>query len=426
MKKIAVVITIIFMSISLISCTVSPKDGSNNDIKGKVILWTTDRNEALINDAAALFKKKYPLVDVNVSFLDEDKVEETLSKSLREKVNLPNMIVIRDKYVPVMTDKFENNFLDAASISQFQKDIFVKNQINNNTYKNKIYAVPWYVEPTFMIYREDILKSLNIKSEDIKTWKQYIDIGSNSVKNNGKFMLSSDYFNNGTIYDLALSQLDVNYFNKDNKGLDLLNQGAIKAAKLLNDMYNSKILHDDNVSGEKIQSFTKGDTVSLICNLSTMYNIQNQYPNLNGKLKVQKIPGFEPGGNRDNINFGDNLMLLKSSANNSAVLEFTKFLSSDRELSAYEFTRYGFMSSDTTSYIDDSFYKKNAFYNNESLGRMSIDEVLGLRNMQYNSKFNDIRNSVLQTIIDLSKNNKSLNESIYNLQTSLEQSDLLK
>lgn len=425
MKKIAAVITVFFMSICLISCSAWHKDNSNNGIEGKVTIWTMDGNEALINDAIVLFKKKYPSVDINVSFIDDNKLEDTLSRSLKEKINRPDIVVVRDKDVPVMINKFENNFLDAASISQFQKDTFIKNQINNNTYKNKIYAIPWYVEPTFMIYREDILESLNTKSEDIKTWQQYIDIGSNLVKNNGKFMLSSDYFNNGTVYDLALSQLGSSYYNKD-KELDLLNQGPIKAAELLNDMYNSKILHDDNASNEKIQSFVNGDTLSLICNLSTMYNIQNKYPTLSGKLKVQKIPAFEPGGNRDNVNFGDDLMILKSSANNSAALEFTRFLSSDTELSTYEYTRYGFMSSDTTSYGDDSFYKKNAFYKNENLGRMSIDEILGLRNMQYNDNFNDIRNRSLQTIIDASKNNKSLNESMYDLQTNLEESDLLK
>lgn len=362
---------------------------------------------------------------MNISTLAEDKFEDNLSNSLKEKINLPDIVVVRDKNVPVIINKFESSFLDASSIPQFNKDVFIKNQINNSTYKNKIYAVPLYVEPTFMLYREDILGSLNIKSEDIKTWQQYIDIGINAVKSNGKLMLSSDYLNNGTIYDLALSQLGANYFNKDKK-IDLLNEKAVRAAALLNNIYNSKISQDNNGNIDKIQSFVRGDTVSLICNLSTLYNIQNKYPDLSGKLKVEKMPAFEQGGNRDNINFGDNLMLLKTSKNNSAALEFTKFLSSNVELSTYEYTRYGFMSSNINSYSDDSFYKKNIFYNNENLGRMAIDEISGLRNMQYSYDFNVIRNKVLQTIIDTSVNGKPLNDSLYNLQTSLEQTDEFK
>ncbi|AGK95363.1 ABC transporter substrate-binding protein [Clostridium pasteurianum] len=425
MKKIIIILVVVFMSMSLVSCDTKSKNSSVEEIKGKVNIWTTDANEALINDAMVLFKKKYPHVYVNISTLAEDKLEDNLSNSLKEKVNLPDIVVVRDKNVPVIINKFEGSFLDASSISQFNKDIFIKNQINNNTYKNKVYAVPLYVEPTFMLYREDILGGLNIKSEDIKTWQQYIDIGVNPVKSNGKLMLSSDYFNNGAIYDLALRQLGVSYFNKDKK-IDLLNEKAVKAADLLNNIYNSKISQDDKESTDKIQSFVRGDTVSLLCNLSTMYNIQNKYPDLSGKLKAQKIPAFEQGGNRDNINFGDNLMLLKTSENNSAALEFTKFLSSNEELSAYEYTRYGFMSSNINSYSDDSFYKKNIFYNNENIGRMAIDEILGLRNMQYSYNFNIIRNKVLQTIIDTSINGKPLNDSLYNLQTSLEQTDELK
>lgn len=425
MKKIIIILTIVFMSISLVSCDAKSKNSSVEEIKGKVNILTTDANEALINDAIVLFKKKYPNIDVNISTLAEDKFEDNLSNNLKEKINLPDIVVVRDKNVSVIINKFESSFLDASSIPQFNKDIFIKNQINNSTYKNKIYAVPLYVEPTFMLYREDILGSLNIKSEDIKTWQQYIDIGINAVKSNGKLMLSSDYLNNGTIYDLALSQLGANYFNKDKK-IDLLNEKAVRAAALLNNIYNSKISQDNNGNIDKIQSFVRGDTVSLICNLSTLYNIQNKYPDLSGKLKAEKIPAFEQGGNRDTINFGDNLMLLKTSKNNSAALEFTKFLSSNVELSTYEYTRYGFMSSNINSYSDDSFYKKNIFYNNENLGRMAIDEISGLRNMQYSYDFNVIRNKVLQTIIDTSVNGKPLNDSLYNLQTSLEQTDEFK
>ncbi|AJA46336.1 carbohydrate ABC transporter substrate-binding protein, CUT1 family [Clostridium pasteurianum DSM 525 = ATCC 6013] len=421
MKKIISILIIFLVNISLISCETASNSSNVEKLSGKVTIWTTDANAALINDAAALFRKRYPEVSINVSYSDVNTALDSISKSSKENVHLPDIMIVRDKNIPVVLNKAQNNILDASEIPQFKKDKFIKNQINNNTYKNRIYAVPWYVEPTIMLYREDILKSLNIKSDDIKTWKQYIDIGNNILKPEGKAMLSSMDINDGTIYDLLLSQLGVSYFN-NNENIDLLNEKSVRAAGILNEIYKSKISRD---STDKIQSFINGDAISLICNVSTMYNIESKYPDLKDKIRIQKIPAFEPGGNRDNINFGDNLMLLKSSKSNSAALQFVQFLSSDKEFADYEFKRYGFISSDTTSYVEDSFYKKNEFYN-KYIGIMAVDEILGLRNMKYEYNFNIIRDKSLKTIIDASANNKPLNESLYNLQTALEQSDELK
>ncbi|WP_051624231.1 ABC transporter substrate-binding protein [Clostridium akagii] len=425
-RKTITILILIIMSISLYSCKQSTKEVTTNDksiLKGKVTIWAANRDVALLNEEAQLFKKKNPQVDINIVTSDINAAEDNLSKNLKDKSKLPDMITLEDNDIPSIVDKFKDNLLDADSTSGFKSSGYDKYQIHNSTYSGKIYAFPWYVDPVFMLYREDLLEGINVKSEDIKYWNQYINIGAGPVKAAGKGMLSLDYFNNSVLYDIGLNQLGINYFDSSNN-LDLEN--SIKPAQLLFDSYSNKILYDDSKIGGKLDAFANGDTLSLVCDLATLYNIQNKYPGLTGKLNVEKLPAFEPGGNRDAVEFGENIMALKNASQNKAAMEFIKYVTTDDESSSLEFEKYGYITANISAYSNIKLYKTSSFYKNKSLGRIAIDQVNGLQNIKYNKYFTQIRDTIQSTIIDTSAANGDLKQNIYNVQNGFETSNTMK
>ena len=416
------------MSISVSSCKQSTKDVTINDnkpsvLKGNVTIWSSNTDVTLLNEEAQLFKKKNPQVNINIAVSDMNTVGDKLSKNLKDKSELPDILTLEDKDVPAVVDKFKDNLLTTGNASWFKSSGSIKYQIHNSTYSSKEYAFPWYVDPVFMVYREDILESLNVKSEDIKYWNQYLNVGSGPVKAAGKGMISIDYFNNSVLYNIGLHQLGINYFNSSDK-LDLEN--SIKPAQLLQDSYNSKILYDDSKIGGKLNAFANGNTVSLVCDLSTLYDIQNKYPGLKGKLNVEKLPAFEPGGNRATLEFGENIIALKKATQNKAAMEFIKYITQNDETSSLEFEKYGYITSNVSSYSNIKLYKTNNFYKNKSLGRIAIDQVNELPDVKYNKYFTQIRDTLQNTIIDSSVSNKDLKQSIYNVQNSLQTSNTIK
>ncbi len=424
MRKITTILILIIMSISVSSCTQNTKQVTNNDnsvLKGEVTIWASNRDATLLNDEAKLFKKKNPKVDVNIEVSDINTIEDKLSKNLKDKSKLPDIMTLEDKDVPTIVDKFKDNLLDAASTSVFKSNGYIKYQIYNSTYNGKVYAFPWYVDPVFMVYREDILEGLNIKSEDIKYWSQYLNVGANpAVKAAGKGMLSIDYFNNSVLYNIGIHQLGINYFNSSDK-VDLEN--SIKPAQLLQDSYNSKILYDDSKCGGKLNAFANGNTMSLACDLSTLYDIQNKYPGLNGKLNVEKMPAFEPGGNRAVVEFGENIIGLKNASQNKAAMAFIKYVTTDDENSSLEFEKYGYVTSNVSAYDNIKLYNTSSFYKNQSLGRIAIDQVNGLPDVKYNKYFTQIRDTLQNTIISSSVSNGDLKQNIYNVQNNFETSN---
>jgi multiple sugar transport system substrate-binding protein len=359
-------------------------------------------------------------VDIKITDSDINTIEDNLTKNIKNNSKLPDMLTLEDNDVPSIIDKFKDNLLDDASISGFKSNAYIKYQIYNSTYNSNVYAVPWYVDPVFMLYREDILEGIKVNSDDIKYWSQYINVGANPVKVAGKGMLSIDYFNNSVLYDIGLYQLGINYFDSSDN-LDLEN--SIKPAQLLFDSYNSKIFYDDSKIGGKLNAFANGNTVSLISDLSTLYEIQNKFPGLKGKLNVEKLPAFEPGGNRATVEFGENIIGLKNMSKNKAAMEFIKYVTTDDESSSLEFEKYGYVTSNVSAYSNIKLYKTNSFYKNQSLGRIAIDEVNGLPDVKYNKYFTQIRDNLQNSIINSAVSNGDLKQSIYNVQNSIQSSN---
>jgi ABC-type glycerol-3-phosphate transport system substrate-binding protein len=423
-RKILIIVILVVVSVCITSCKEAAQeitsDNKVNELNGKVNIWASTRDADLLNKEVALFNKKYPKVQVNITNSDINIIKDNLSKDLKDKSKLPDIISLEDTEVPTIVSKFKDNLLDEESTVDFKSDSYVKYQIHNSTYDSNVYACPWYVDPVFMVYRQDILRNLNVNSEDIKYWSQYVNIGAGPVKLAGKAMLSIDYFNNSLLYNIGLRELGINYFSDDDK-LDL--EDSITPAQLVFNAYNNKILYDSNKLGEE-QNFSAGNTLSLVCNLSTLRDIENKYPNLKGKLNVEKVPAFEAGGNRDVVEFGENIIALKNSNKNRAAMEFIKFLSSSDESSSLLFDNYGYLTSNTVQYTNSKFYNKDSFYN-KYLGRMAIDEANSLVDVKYNKYFPQIRDMVQNTIIDSSISNKDLKQSIYNVQNTLKASNII-
>lgn len=425
-KKLFVFCIIFIMSVSMVSCGKASEPKKVSEISGKINIWATKDQETVLNDEANTFKQKNGKVKINITvFNNSDDIDKAILAVADKSEDLPDMITSQDIDLHKIVDKYEKNLLEVSSISGFKKTSFSSSQIYNDTVNDKIYAIPWYTDPLFMVYREDIFNALGVKSEDIKTWQEFSDVGKDKFISNSKYMLALNSFRNSMLYNAGLNQLSVNYYNKDGK-LDLLNNSNIKPAVNFYNIYQNKLFYDESKGNGEINSFLNGNTVALLSNIKTLTEIETKYPELKGKLNVEKLPAFEEGGNRNVIGCGTDIVPFKVAANNSAAIEFIKYLTMDKSNAVNEFKKYSYIASNIDIMTDTVFYKKSEFYNKKSIGQMAIDEVAGLRKVTYSKDFGKIRGYMLNTLVDSAVNNKSLNDSVLNLQKSLNNDTTLK
>ncbi|SMC28830.1 ABC-type glycerol-3-phosphate transport system, substrate-binding protein [Clostridium acidisoli DSM 12555] len=425
MRRMLIIGMLAISSVWITSCKQNKQEITSNnkpnELSGKVNVWGSTRDSELLGKEVAIFKKKYPKVEINVTNSDINSIKDNLSKNLKNKTDVPDIISLEDTDVPSMVKSFKDNLIDAENVSDFKSDSYIKYQIYNSTYGNKIYAFPWYVDPVFVAYRQDILGTLNVKSGDIKYWSEYLNVGTGPVKAAGKAMLSMDYFNNSRLYNIGMRQLGLNYFD-DNDKLDL--EDSIKPSELVVNSYNNKILYDDSKKLSDVQNFGDGNTLSIVSDLSTLRDIENKYTNLKGKINVEKMPAFEAGGNRDVVEFGENLMALKNASKNKAAMEFIRFLTTSDENDSLLFDNYGYLTSNTLKYANIKFYNTDSFYN-KKLGKIAINESNNLVNVKYNEYFLQIKDMVQNATIDSATSNKDLKQNIYSVQNTIETSNII-
>lgn len=414
---------IVIMAASMISCGKNNEKKEVKELSGKINIWVPKDEEAVLTYAATAFKQKNPQVQINITVLNSDEVDKNLSSAIEKNEKLPDIITSEDVNLPIIIKKYQKKLLDVSSISGFKKSAFNTSQINNATLNNKLYAMPWYTDPLFIVYREDLFNALNIKSEDIKTWQQFNDIGKDKFIPNGKYMLPLNSFKNSLLYSAGLKQLAVNYLNKDGK-VDLLYNFNNKPAITFYNLYQNKLFYDESKDNGEINSFINGNIVSLLCDINTLNGIESKYPNLKGKLNIEKLPSFEEGGNRDTISSGTNIVALKAVANNEAAMEFIKYLTMNTSNATDEFKKYGYISSNKDILTDSIFYKKSEFYNKKSIGNMAIDEMLGLKNINYSENFAKIRDNMLNELVQNATSNTSLNDSVLKLQENIDNNTL--
>lgn len=428
MKKIKNVILgviVLILASSIIACDKPKEEKKVVELNGKITVWVSKEDDSVLIYAASLFMKKHPKVKIEIEAKAGSEFDKNFADAKQAKQKLPDIITLNDINVAKFINKHENQLMEVSSVSGFSKDAYISGQITNSSVKNKIYALPWYVNPTVAVYREDLLKASNLKSEDIKTWEQYNDIGKDKYVSNGKGMLALSSLKDGELYNAGLSQLGINYYDENGK-LDLLNKTNIRPAAVYYDMYQSKIFYDDSKDGGELQAFSNGNVISLLCDINTLYNIEKKYPALSGKLDVEKLPAFEEGGNRNAISYGTNILAMKGTVNNKAAVEFMKFLTMDGSLAAEEFKKYGYIASDSRLWENDAYFKKSAFYGNEALGKITVDVAEGLKDVKYSEDYETINTSMLSSLVDSATSNKSLNDSILNLEKTYENASISK
>ena len=101
------------------------------------------------------------------------------------------------------------------------------------TYKNKILGVPQSLSAMVLYYRKDLFKEFDIKPEDLKTWKDFADVGRELQSDHGQRFMALD----GTLFDVLLRQKGTDLFNKkgnflpdEEKALQILEEFAEMSA----------------------------------------------------------------------------------------------------------------------------------------------------------------------------------------------------
>ena len=246
--------------------------------------------------------------------------------------NLPGEFAFREAVVDLT--QFED-FEEVAS--QFYESSLVP-----YTYQGGVYALPETMDFTVMVYRQDVLRELNISLPE--TWTDlYQRVLPRLYENNMSFSLPVDTSvssnSPGALrgFTMLLLQMGGDYYNGDGESSALDTPEAYKAFKFWTDMYANYGIDAESNFFTRIRT---GTMPIGIGNYTTYLQLLTSAPELYGRWSIAPVPGTEQADGTVSHAVGTTSatagVILSQSDKQEAAWEFLKWWMSEETQ-----TRYG-------------------------------------------------------------------------------------
>lgn len=393
-KTISIILSLILAFIAGCQNSNTAVNKPKDELEGKIIVWGNSNSISAIKLSAENFKKLHEKVSIDVVEIRKTEFIEKLSLALSLKSDIPDIICISDEDIQLLISRFQDSFEEISNY--IKKDDYLKYKIDNLSLENKLYGIPLNSKPAVIIYRNDILSSLGINTEYIKTYDDFIAAGQNVVKLSGKKMIPLS-IDSDTTYRMMLNQLGESYFDKDGKPL-LNNPKAQRIFGVLKRIYESGMVQEVKSNKDSINLINNGTTAAAIVTPEEVNAFIKKMPELKGKLQVMKIPAFEEGGNQSVSLDGDNLMLLSSSKNKKLSIEFAKFAAENKDNIAALMKELGVFPACTKHYDEKWFAKEDEYFQGQKLWRLYSELAEDIYPVSYTKNFNKVTGWIQEAV----------------------------
>ena len=126
------------------------------------------------------FEKEHPDIDVRFIVLPENELRDRVTQDIATEAGQYDVVTIGTYEVPIWA---ENEWLtsldsDIAKTPGYDVDDLVPAVRDALTYKNQLYAVPFYGESSFLMYRKDLFEQAGLTMPPNPTWQQVADFAA--------------------------------------------------------------------------------------------------------------------------------------------------------------------------------------------------------------------------------------------------------
>ncbi|ERI94792.1 ABC transporter, solute-binding protein [Clostridiales bacterium oral taxon 876 str. F0540] len=361
----------------------------NDDFEGNITVWATKENSNYIKYSIDNYKKVHEKIHIDLIEMDKGDMESKLQVEIEKKGSLPDVICVEDEDVQALFKKLSASFENTSD--DIKKENYLKYKIDNLTYQGNLLGVPLNSKPAVMVYRTDILETAKINSEYIKTWEDFIDAGK-LLNVSSKLMIALPLEDERT-YRIYLSELGGSYFDKEGR-ISVNSQKCIKALEILKRMYSSQIVQNVKNDDEALNLLKQGKTAAAIVSPEEVTSVLKNSAELKGKLRLMRLPAFEEGGNQSVSFNGSNLMIIGTSKNKKAAIDFTKYTTENKENLSVLMKGTGMFPAYSYNYDEKWFKVKDSFFDDQKPYFIYSNTAKEINGFNYNEAFSKITGSV--------------------------------
>ena len=278
-------------------------------------------------------KIKIEPIDLPFDKFSTNERKELLARSLRSKSDKIDIFAVDLIWVARFAKWCEP--LNLKELEGIENKL-LKYSLESCYYKDKIVALPLYIDIGLMYYRKDILEKIpNFKEFEVElinsiTWERFIELGKSlRDKGNPFYIYQAENFE-GLVCSLSelLINLDPDFYNSE---INFTSNKAKYALQLLVDLVQKNKLSPNKVTEFKENNsweyFIKNDGLFLRGWPGFERDRKEMLKKYNIEKSIVKIPLPHLKGSKPTSVYGGwNLMISKFSKHKKEALEFIKFL----------------------------------------------------------------------------------------------------
>lgn len=391
MKKMISYFMIIVFCFSFASCS---KEKDKEKVQGTITIMAYDEYFSLAEIAKEKFKVDNEGIDINIKKLDGKVNDEELKKIMEEQCDiaiLPNYT--SQRFMIDNSDIFESlNGYGEGYIKDFDK-----NRLKNVVLQKEVKAMPIDTKPVALIYQNYIREEMKIDKNEIITWIDLENIGI-KLKERGVAALGVTFNGDLSIYSLMMNQLNLDYIDEELKST-INSDESKEILKLLKRFYEEGIIKVYDNNDELLNGANKGEVFSFLARSTDLQILQNQWKE--NAWEIMKAPSFEPGGNRDMVVYGGNVVLMKTAKQKEIASKFMIYMTTNKEVLLEAMAKLYIMPDYKPIYKNEIFDKEVEYINNKKIYSFYESILKNATPREYNGKYSEIDNYLKENVMTI-------------------------
>jgi lactose/L-arabinose transport system substrate-binding protein len=341
---------------------------------GKITLWGWSydamQSTGLVDD----FQKEYPDIQLDFVKYSSSDTYQNLQLAISAGTGAPDVVQIENSHLAQFVDL--NGLLDITDRVKSYVPLMNAYKWVDAIKDGKYYAMPWDSGPVVLYYRRDVFKAAGLSdnpddvSEMVATWDKYLETCTTIKEKTDKNCFALSRANNdGRLYEIALWQQGLGYYDKDGK-ITVDSPQNVATLEELGKFWNPMVVSEEQAWTDPwyAELNSPDQSVASIVEASWMGIFLKTWiaGGTAGQWGVTEMPAFAAGQVRAANDGGSTLAISSQSQNPDAAWAFVEFMLGRENSQLRMFAYTDFLPSLETTYNDALFYEPDTFFGGEN------------------------------------------------------------
>ena len=347
---------------------------------GKITLWGWSydamQSTGLVDD----FQKEYPDIQLDFVKYSSSDTYQNLQLAVSANSGAPDVIQLENSHLAQFVDL--NGLLDITDRVQPYIPLMNAYKWVDAVKDGKYYAMPWDSGPVVLYYRRDVFIAAGLSdnpddvSAMVATWDKYLETCTTIKEKTGKNCFALSRANNDArLYEIALWQQGLGYYDKDGK-ISVDSAQNVATLEEFGKFWNPMVVSEEQAWTDPwyAELNSPDQSVASIVEASWMGIFLKTWiaGGTAGQWGVAEMPAFAEGQVRAANDGGSTLAISSQSQNPDAAWAFIEYMLGRENSQLRMFAYTDFLPSLESTYNDALFYEPDTFFASENTRKIYL------------------------------------------------------